>query len=153
MVIKSVESCTSRYFKLGRGLRLAYEAAGTTLRPINMHRHTLNRLTSLARFQAPQRCALIICRSQATKAGEPKATPALLDKMNDKELLKVQGFIGGQWVSASDGTTMDVSTVVRAKFLICIAMQVPSSTPTRHIILKCSTTYTVLVAGQKSSYW
>ncbi|DBB06011.1 TPA: hypothetical protein ACH3X3_009992 [Trebouxia sp. C0006] len=73
-----------------------------------MHRHTVNRLSSLARFQAPHRCALNVCRSQATKAGEPKATPALLDKMNDKELLKVQGFIGGQWVSASDGTTMDV---------------------------------------------
>jgi len=153
VVTKSVESCTLRSSKSGRDPHLAYEAAVTTLRPINMHRHTVNRLSSLAQFQAPQRCALMICRSQATKAGEPKATPALLDKMNDKELLKVQGFIGGQWVSASDGTTMDVSTVVRAKFLICIAMQVPSSTPTRHIILKCSTTYTVLVAGQKSSYW
>ncbi len=101
-----------------------------------MHRHTVNRLSSLARFQAPQRCALIICRSQATKAGEPKATPALLDKMNDKELLKVQGFIGGQWVSASDGTTMDVSTVFHVEALICIAMQLPSSTPTRHVMMK-----------------
>ncbi len=153
MVIKSVESCTSRYFKLGRGLRLAYEAAGTTLRPINMHRHTVNRLSSLARFQAPHRCALNVCRSQATKAGEPKATPALLDKMNDKELLKVQGFIGGQWVSASDGTTMDVSTVFRVRMLICIAMQLPSSTHTRHVGMKWSTTCIVLTAGQKSSYW
>jgi hypothetical protein len=96
---------------------------------------------------------LIICRSQATKAGEPKATPALLDKMNDKELLKVQGFIGGQWVSASDGTTMDVSTVFHVKVLICIAMQSPSGTRTRHVIIQWSTTSIVLVAGQKSSYW
>lgn len=34
--------------------------------------------------------------------------PALLDKIKDKDLLKVHGFIGGQWVSASDGTTMEV---------------------------------------------
>ena len=118
-----------------------------------MHRHTVNRLSSLFRFQASQRCALIVCRSQATKAGEPKATPALLDKMNDKELLKVQGFIGGQWVSASDGTIMDVSIVIHVEALICIGMQLPSSTPTRHVMMKLSTTCSVLVAGQKSSYW
>jgi len=74
-----------------------------------MHRHALQRLLpGLLLVQAPQQCALIICRSQATKSGEPKATLALLEKMNDKDLLKVHGFIGGQWVSASDGTTMEV---------------------------------------------
>ena len=153
MVTKPLAACTLRSFQLGSDPCLAYEAAGTTLRPVNMHRHTVNRLSSLVRLQAPQRCALIVCRSQATKAGEPKATPALLDKMNDKELLKVQGFIGGQWVSASDGTIMDVSIVIHVEALICIGMQLPSSTPTRHVMMKLSTTCTVLVAGQKSSYW
>ena len=75
----------------------------------SMHRRALNRLLpSLSRLQAPRQCGILICRGQATQAREPKASPALLEKMNDKELLKVHGFIGGQWVSASDGTTMDV---------------------------------------------
>ena len=98
-----------RHVKSGPNLRVTPEVASVLTKP-SMHRHALNRVTSLARFQAPRRCVTIICRGQATQTGEPKATPALLEKMNDKDLLKVHGFIGGQWVAASDGTTMDVRT-------------------------------------------
>ena len=74
-----------------------------------MHRHALNRfLTRVAPLQRPSRYTSVICRGQASTAGEPRATAALLDKVHDKELLKVHGFIGGQWVPASDGTVMEV---------------------------------------------
>lgn len=56
----------------------------------------------------------IVYRAFSAQSSEPKATPALLDKIKDKELLKVHGFIGGQWVSASDGTTMEVTALASA---------------------------------------
>lgn len=87
----------------------------------------VHRLTSSMQLQACSRlwpgvCRLrllrnnnyIVCRAFSAKSSEPKATPALLDKIKDKELLKVHGFIGGQWVSASDGTTMEVKTPATA---------------------------------------
>ena len=81
-----------------------------------MHRHAVNRLlSSLARTQpAVRQCTLVLTRCLATQ-GEPKATPALLDKLRDKDLLKVHGFIGGQWVSASDGTVMEVQFSQRCR--------------------------------------
>lgn len=47
------------------------------------------------------------CRAMAS--GQPQASKALLDNLKDKDLLKTSGFVGGQWVSASDGSTFDVS--------------------------------------------
>ena len=74
-----------------------------------MHRQACSRLLySLPRDRLTLRSAPIVCRSFSAQGGEPKATPALLDKIKDKELLKVLGFIGGQWVAASDGSTMEV---------------------------------------------
>ena len=74
-----------------------------------MHRHAVSRLLpSIVRTQPARQFGLVAIRCQSTQTGEPKATPALLDKLTDKDLLKVHGFIGGQWVSASDGTVMEV---------------------------------------------
>ena len=75
-----------------------------------MHRHAISRLLpSVVRTQPARQFGLVAIRCQSTQTGEPKATPALLDKLKDKDLLKVHGFIGGQWVSASDGTIMEVT--------------------------------------------
>lgn len=65
-------------------------------------------LPSLGRLQPSGFYAVVSCRCQATQA-EPKASQSLLDKMKDKDLLKVHGFIGGQWVGAGDGSTMEVT--------------------------------------------
>lgn len=82
-----------------------------------MHRQACVRLSpSLSRGQILQQNGNLLCRAFAAQTGEPKATPALLDKMKDKELLKVHGFIGGQWVSASDGSTMEVPTCMLSCF-------------------------------------
>ena len=73
-----------------------------------MHRNALQRLIpSLSQLRPSGSYAVISCRGQASQA-EPKASQSLLDKMKDKDLLKVHGFIGGQWVGAGDGTTMEV---------------------------------------------
>ena len=77
----------------------------------SMHRQACVRLLpSLSRVRTFQQSDNLFCRAFAAQTGEPKVTPALLDKIKDKELLKVHGFIGGQWVSASDGSTMEVSS-------------------------------------------
>ena len=49
------------------------------------------------------------CQCRAMTSGQPQASKAFLDRMKDKDLLKTSGFIGGQWVPASDGSTFDVS--------------------------------------------
>ena len=78
----------------------------------SMYRQASVRLwPSVCRLRVFRANANISCRVFSAQTGEPKATPALLDKIKDKDLLKVHGFIGGQWVSASDGTTMEVLTV------------------------------------------
>ena len=77
-----------------------------------MHRQAGVRLwPSVCRLHVVRTNANFSCRVFSAQTGEPKATPALLDKIKDKDLLKVHGFIGGQWVPASDGTTMEVITV------------------------------------------
>lgn len=77
-----------------------------------MHRSVVQRLIPcLSRLQPSGNYAVISCRGQASQA-EPKASQSLLDKMKDKDLLKVHGFIGGQWVGAGDGTTMEVGCYI-----------------------------------------
>ena len=40
------------------------------------------------------------------------ATDDLLAKVHDKELVKPLGFINGEWVGATDGSTIDVRLVL-----------------------------------------
>ena len=42
------------------------------------------------------------------------ASESLLSRLKDKSLLKVQGFIKGEWVDASDGSTFEVTTRLNA---------------------------------------
>ena len=91
-------------------------AAGSRFTPaevpcpsFSMHRRAGAQLwPSVCRLHVLRRNSITACRVLSAQSGEPKATPALLDKIKDKDLLKVHGFIGGQWVPASDGTTMEV---------------------------------------------
>ena len=90
--------------------RLAeHRQADVLVKTFSMQRQACMRvLPKLLRVRTPSLHANTTCRAFSAKTGEPKATPVLLDKMKDKDLLKVHGFIGGQWVSASDGTVMEV---------------------------------------------
>ena len=97
------------------------------LRVGSMHRSAVQRLLpSLTRLQPSGYYAAVSCRSQATQA-EPKASQGLLDKMKDKNLLKVHGFIGGQWVGAADGSTMEVCIMQHAQqWLLCLNFAIPT---------------------------
>ena len=103
---------------------------------------------SVCRLRVLRTNGNITCRVFSAQSGEPKATPALLDKIKDKELLKVHGFIGGQWISASDGTTMEVCRVYLLVSLKSIIGLPNSSRPAR----PCQLQTQVFDAGQESSY-
>jgi hypothetical protein len=45
------------------------------------------------------------------------ASEELLSKLQDKELLRTCGFIGGKWSEASNGATYDVSTTLTARLV------------------------------------
>ena len=71
-------------------------------------------LTRLGNRQQPACTGLVAAQLRmgihvlASSSGEPWVSEDLAAKMNDKELLKLHGFIGGEWVAASDSTTFDV---------------------------------------------
>eukprot|EP00891_Asterochloris_glomerata_P009047 jgi/Astpho2/9047/Aster-02706 len=54
-------------------------------------------------------------------SGQPQASKALLDNLKDKDLLKTSGFVGGQWVSASDGSTFDVQNPATGEVVATVA--------------------------------
>ena len=41
-------------------------------------------------------------------SSDPWVSEELVAKMNDKGVLKVHGFIGGEWLPATDGSTFNV---------------------------------------------
>ena len=115
----------------------------------SMHRQAGVRLwPSVCRLRVVRTNANTSCRVFSAQTGEPKATPALLDKIKDKDLLKVHGFIGGQWVPASDGTIMEVFTLYLLVSLRSGLGLLNASRPAR----PCQLQTQVCGAGQESSY-
>lgn len=43
------------------------------------------------------------------------ASAELRDRVKDKDLIKLHGFVGGQWIEADDGKTVDVSAMTLPK--------------------------------------
>lgn len=115
-------------------------AAASRLTWVEVHRSTTSMqrqacvrlLPSVCRFRLLSPKDHCICRAFSGQSSEPKATPALLEKIKDKELLKVHGFIGGQWVPASDGTTMEVRTP-SCRFCRLATLLLDVSRLTRHL--------------------
>ena len=60
----------------------------------------------------PTRLSVLVVRlfSQTTAAhtDQPDASSDLSSRLSDKDLLRPQGYIGGQWRSSKDGATFDV---------------------------------------------
>ena len=80
---------------------------------LSLHRQVL--LSSMSRLQPWSLTATeafhVGTGSAARHGDSGMATDDLLAKVHDKELVKPLGFINGEWVGATDGSTIDVRLV------------------------------------------
>lgn len=53
----------------------------------------------------------MISGSAIASANNSNASADLLSKLSDKDLLRTQGYVGGEWRDAKDAATLDVCSI------------------------------------------
>jgi hypothetical protein len=74
---------------------------------LSLHRQIM--LSSISRLQQFVGTQAFHVTAGSARGDSHSAAEELLNKIHDKDLVKTLGFINGEWVSASDGSTIPVS--------------------------------------------
>lgn len=75
---------------------------------LSLHRQMM--LSSISRLQQFVGTQAFHVTAGSARGDTHSAAEELLNKVHDKDLVKTLGFINGEWVSASDGSTIPVRT-------------------------------------------
>lgn len=82
---------------------------------MSLHRQVFH--SSMARLQPWMASHAFHVRAGGAQGDTHSVAEDLLAKVHDKELVKTLGFINGEWVSANDGSTIEVHILVSVTLL------------------------------------
>ena len=73
---------------------------------LSLHRQVM--LSSISRLQQFVGTQAFHVTAGSARGDTHSAAEELLNKVHDKDLVKTLGFVNGEWISASDGSTIAV---------------------------------------------